>query len=157
MSDSDSSPSSSEPGQYEFNDRQNAVIQSLASAMRWVAMPMLVLGILYIFPGVMHLAAAVRDARQLLAGLLLLLVAALYFTLGIWMGRAADSFSLVVSTSRNDITHLMEALDNLRKTYSVLSLFVKIYVAIVIIAFVLGLIAFVGGWLPAASGSSSMI
>jgi hypothetical protein len=69
------------------------------------------------------------------------LVVLFYLALGTWTSRSAQAFRQIVSTKGQDISHLMDALDNLRKLYGLLGLIVKVYVVIVAVAVVVGLIA----------------
>jgi hypothetical protein len=130
------------PTGYEFDARQSETISALASAMRWVAISMIVLGVLY------GVAAVIQLVKAPLPALLIGLGAALYLALGIWTRQAADSFTSVASTAGRDIHHLMDALDTLRKKYSLLALIVKIYIAILVVALILGVI----GLLSAGAG-----
>lgn len=145
METTDAQPSDSSPS-YEFSADQNEVIGKLAAAMQWVAIPLIIVGILYAISAVAHFAWVFQDWswRVALPVLLVGLGGVLYLVLGIWTKRAAASFSEVVSTTGSDVAHLMTALDNLRKTYSLLSLFVKIYVALLAIGLIftaIGLLA----------------
>jgi hypothetical protein len=130
----------SPPEQYEFTSRQNAVIGPLARDMVWVAVPLQLVGVLYGIGLVVAVVKAVRDPHLFLEAALIGLGMLFYLALGIWTSRAARSFQHIVSTQGQDVTHLMDALDNLRKLYGLLSILVKVYVAIVLVAVVVGLI-----------------
>lgn len=132
------------PG-YEFTARQNTIIAQLAAAMRWVGVPLTIIGVFYVLATVAHLFRGFVHPSEILIAALLALAAAFYLALGIWTTRAADEFRLVTTTSGADITHLMSALDSLRKKYSLLSLIIKIYVALVIVALIAGLIGLLSG------------
>lgn len=115
--------------------------------MQWVAIPLMIVGAFYAIAAVMELVSAFADWRAIVPTLFIALAAAIYLTLGIWTRQAAQRFTGVVSTTGRDITHLMDALDNLRKAFSLLALIVKIYVVILILALVLGIVGLiVGGW-----------
>jgi hypothetical protein len=117
------------------------VIAALARDMVWVAVPLLLVGVLY---GVALLVSVVRsfqDPHLLLQAALLGLATLFYLALGNWTTRSAQAFGQIVSTRGNDIAHLMEALENLQKTYRLLSLIVKVYVVLTAVAVAIGLIA----------------
>lgn len=130
---------------YEFTPSQDETIRSLASAMQWVAIPLIIVGIFYAIAAVWQLVSTFGNWRALFPVLFIALAAAIYLTLGIWTRQAAQSFTSVVSTSGRDIAHLMDALDTLRKKYSLLALFVKIYIAILILALILGIVGLIVG------------
>jgi hypothetical protein len=127
--------------EYEFTDRQNEVLRSLSRDMLWVGVPLVLVGILY---GVGLLVSVIRsfqDPHFLLQAALVGLAMLFYLALGTWTNRSARAFKEIVLTRGRDIDHLMDALDNLRKMYGLLSLIIKIYVVIVAVAVVFGLIA----------------
>jgi hypothetical protein len=138
----DKSPSSP-PEQYEFTTRQNAVIGPLAKDMVWVAIPLEIVGILYGIGMIVSVIRAFRDPHFIIQAVLIGLAMLFYLALGIWTTRSARAFKQIVSTQGQDINHLMDALDNLRRMYGLLSLIVKIYVAVAVVAVVVGLIALV--------------
>ena len=139
-------PSEDRPqAQHEFDSRENKVISDLANAMRWVAAPFLVLGVLYILATVVLLIQVFQQPASLLAAIYVGLIAVLLLALGRWTRQAASSFERIVSTSGQDISHLMEALENLRKKYSLMSVFIKIYVAIIVVSLIVSLITMLFG------------
>jgi hypothetical protein len=141
----ETTPSSS-PVQYEFTSRQNAVIGPLAHDMLWVALPLQLVGVLY---GVALIAAVIKAFREphvFMEAALIGLAMLFYLALGVWTSRAARSFKDVVATQGNDVGHLMDGLDNLRKLYGLLSIIVKFYVLVVVVAVVVGLVAALAGW-----------
>jgi|SRR6516225_1685837 hypothetical protein len=133
--------SGSPPAQYEFTSRQNAVIGPLARDMVWVAVPLTVVGALYGIGLVVSVLRSFRDPHFLFQAALIGLAMLFYLALGIWTSRSARAFQQIVSTQGQDINHLMDALDNLRKMYGLLGLIIKVYVVIVGLAVVIGLIA----------------
>jgi hypothetical protein len=135
------STSGSSPGQYEFTGRQNAVIGPLARDMVWVAVPLLLVGILYGIGVFVSVLQSFHDAHYIFQAALIGLAMLFYLALGTWTKRSARAFQQIVSTQGQDINHLMDALDNLRKMYGLLSLIIKVYVAIAGVAVVIGLIA----------------
>lgn len=132
-------------GQPEFTPAQNQVIGELGNALQWVAAPLLVLGGLYTALTLITLIQAFRDPASWVAFIYIGLVAALFVALGRWLGRAGNSFRQIVTTSGQDFSHLMQALDDLRKLFSVLAVFVKIYVAIIVITIVAAIAALLMG------------
>jgi hypothetical protein len=141
--DTPTSSPSPPPGQYEFTSRQNAVIGPLARDMVWVAVPLQIVGILYAIGVIASVVKAFGDPHYILQAVLIGLAMLFYLALGTWTSRSARSFKQIVSTEGRDINHLMDALDDLRKMYGLLSVIVKIYVLLVLIAVVVGLIAIV--------------
>lgn len=126
--------------QTEFDAQQNRLLGELAANMQWVAMPLILIGIMYAVVAVSGIVEAFRKPEILVTVLFLALAMLFYLALGIWTQRAADAFRKVATTTGSDITHLMEALENLRKKYSLLSLLVKIYVVFAIIGLVIILV-----------------
>jgi hypothetical protein len=149
MSASSRTPQPESSHQYEFTPEQSETIKSLAGEMRWVAFPLIIIGGLYLLSGFAHIAIALQNRQLILPIIFIGLGAALYLALGIWTKRSAESFTQVTSTAGNDIAHLMSALDNLRKAYSLLALFVKLYVAFLILTMIVALIMWLTGNLPA--------
>jgi hypothetical protein len=133
--------------EYEFDGRQTKIISELASAMRWVSAPLLLLGILYVIATVVCVVHAFRNPATSFAAVYVGLISLLFLLLGRWTKDAATCFQHVVWTTGHDIEHLMNALDNLRKKYSLLSTFVKVYVAISLVAVIVGLVMTVTGTL----------
>lgn len=126
--------------QYEFDERQNEVIKQLWQAMRWVAVPLLLIGIIYLIGIASWIGQAIATPRSAFPLISLGLAALFFGALAIWTRRAASGFQQVTETAGQDIEHLMAALDNLRKAFSLLSLVVKIYVALLIIGIIVALI-----------------
>jgi hypothetical protein len=93
--------------QYEFKPGENRIIGQLASKMHFVGLFLLAMGLLIIAIGV----AVVFHAGPIISGILACVV-------GLWTQRASMSFRDVVRTEGKDISHLMDALDDLRKLYS---------------------------------------
>ena len=111
--------------------------------MIWVAVPLLLVGILYAIGMIISLVRSFHDPHFLIQAVLVGLAMLFYLALGTWTRKAAQAFEDIVRTEGHDIDHLMDALDNLRKLYGLLSLLVKIYVVLVGVAVVAGLIAIV--------------
>ncbi len=94
--------------QYEFAPAQNALIGSLADKMTFVGLFGLSLGLLALLAGIARF-----DPAALILGLVYILV-------GVWTRSAGGSFREVVRTHGADISHLMNALESLRKFYSLM-------------------------------------
>jgi len=127
--------------QYEFDAHQNEVIRQLSRSMRWVAIPFLFLGIMYGIVFALSIVRVFADPRGILAVLFIGLAMLFFLALGRWTRKAAASFERVTETAGQDVSHLMEALDNLRKTYSLLILIVKIYVGLLLLMLIFAAIA----------------
>lgn len=109
---------------YEFTPAENAVIEGTA---RWTG----VWGWLAILGGaLMGLVGLIA----LPAGVINLVIGAVYIWIGLYFKRAADSFSSVTTTSGNDITHLMAALRSVSTAF-------KAMVILMIVGVVLGFVA----------------
>ena len=65
---------------------------------------------------------------------------ALFVFMGLWNYKGADSFQMIVQTEGSDVSHLMNALEDLRKIYNLqywLMIVVLVLVALAIVAGVL--------------------
>jgi hypothetical protein len=136
-----SSSSLSSEMEYEFTERQNAVIAQLADSMVWVTLPLLIVGVLYAIGLLVSVVRSFHDPQFIVQAALVGLAMLFFLATARWTKQSAQAFSKIVSTEGHDIDHLMKALENLGKIFGVLSLIVKIYVVIVGIAVVTGLIA----------------
>src|SRR5262249_9025893 len=126
---------------YEFTARQNAVIGPLANDMDWVALPLMLVGILYGVGLVVAVIGAFSHPPLLFQAALVGFAMLFFLALGTWTSRSARSFKQIVTTQGQDVSHLMDALENLRKMYGLLSLVVKIYVAVAVVTVIAALIA----------------
>jgi hypothetical protein len=93
--------------QYEFKPQENQIIGELAAKMHFVGLFMLAVGVLVIVIGVYPLV----HAGPIVTGTLASVV-------GLWTQRASVSLKSVVYTEGHDISHLIAALEDLRKLYS---------------------------------------
>jgi hypothetical protein len=95
----------SAPSQYEFNASQNTSFASLAGSMKIVAIIMMILGALSV------LSILAGDIGSAVMGVF-------YIIIGVWTKGAAQSIQNIVNTEGNDIDHLMNAVKDLNKLYS---------------------------------------
>ena len=132
--------------EYEFTPEQNDTIARLSDAMRWVSVPMLALGALCTVNLIMGIVWLVQtksyqDWHAIGTMLYLLFSTLLFLAFAVWTSRSSLEFQQITETRGQDISHLMGALDGLRKVYGVLATFVKVFIAITLLALVLNLIA----------------
>jgi hypothetical protein len=116
-------------GQYEFSAAQNQTIGTLARSMRVVGAFLILMGVVELLGAVLQLVRT-GTFQINLAWLL-------YFIFGAWTRKAARSFQLIVDTQGSDISHLMSALDNLRKIYGFLYWFILV---VLILMLILGIV-----------------
>jgi hypothetical protein len=119
--------SSNGPAQYEFSIEENATIWKLGSKMSFVGLFMLGIGLFFFLSGLVRWV----QTRNLEVSILFL--ALLFVVVGIWTHRAGREFLSVAETQGNDVSHLMRALSNLLKFYTLLYLlfFVALVFAII--------------------------
>jgi hypothetical protein len=115
--------------QFEFSPEQNAVIGDLARKMRLV-------GFVALFCGILTPLLILLLSGNLTLSLSWLL----YILVGSWMLASSRAFRDIVETQGRDITHLMSALAELKKFFT-LSYWLIIIVWVLIIAGVL-----LGAW-----------
>lgn len=100
-----------QPG-YEFTEAQNLTFGVLASRMKFLGILNLVFAV---FIGLFAILV-------LFSSPLTIVVSgpqvAMFVVLGLWMMNASSSFRMIVETHGQDITHLMTAMDALRKLYN---------------------------------------
>jgi hypothetical protein len=118
---------------YEFNDGENKIISELASAMIFVGIVTIVLGVFTVITGVIRLGTRGGEGD----GFVALLQAVLYVVIGAMTTSAAGHFSQVVKTEGNDINFLMQALDKLRGMYVLQKILFLIVIVLLVLAFVL--------------------
>jgi hypothetical protein len=98
--------------QYEFKPQENKIIGELAGKMHFVGLFLLAIGVLVIAIGVVPIHHRVEfHVGPIISGSLTALV-------GLWTQRASVSLKSVVYTEGKDISHLISALEDLRKLYS---------------------------------------
>ncbi len=118
---------------YEFTDAQNMTFSVLASRMKFLGILNMVFAV---FIGLFAILA-------LFGSPLTIVVSgpqvAMLVVLGLWMMNASSSFRMIVDTHGQDISHLMTAMEALRKLYN-LQFWLTIAVLIVfLIGFLLAL------------------
>ena len=134
---------------HEFSPSQDEIIRGLARKMNFV-------GIFYV----------VTSCFLCLAGLIALffspLIGVFYFILlipelliGIWTIHASRSFRLVVDTTGRDIPHLMGALTDLRKLYTLMFWLLIAALMIVLLAVAAGILLWTMGIIPGTTDSST--
>jgi hypothetical protein len=136
---------------YEFTPEQNTLIGQLAAAMHWVSAPLLFVGFLYAAAGVLAVVQAFSRPHAAFTALYTALAAAFFLVLGNWTKKSAMAFQDIVTTTGRDVRHLMEALDNLRKTYTLLSLLVKLYLVLLLFAVVAAVLLAIFGTFQTAA------
>lgn len=106
----------SPPSTYEFSAPENVLIRQLVDAMRFVAAASLALGGLVLILG---LASVLTQGRAVLGPALGNFAQCLVFVLiGVWLQRAVEAFTKVTETTGNDITHLLHAISELTRVFS---------------------------------------
>ncbi len=117
---------------YEFSSDQNRIIADLASRMSSV-------GAFLIIAGAVALVSAILSSVQgaYVAVIALLTVGAFFLVTGVWSRRSARYFRYVVDTTGHDIDHIMRALTELDKFYTLKFWLVIAYLVIILSALVL--------------------
>jgi hypothetical protein len=100
--------------QHEFSYSENLIIGSLGSKMSFVGIFMLGIGLFFFASVIIRWV----QSYHLEVGLLFLTL--LFIVVGIWTHRAGRDFGIVARTHGKDISHLMGALENLLKLYTLL-------------------------------------
>lgn len=122
--------------QYEFRESENAVVGHLGSKMSFVGLFMLGIGLCFVVSAIIHW----QRREEIEVGLLFLTL--LFMVFGIWTHRAGREFHKVASTEGSDVGHLMLALTNLLRLYSLVYL---IFFIALIFAFIELTAASLGG------------
>jgi uncharacterized membrane protein YhaH (DUF805 family) len=140
-------------GQYEFSAADNSVFGGLAGKMRFVGIFLIVVGVLYLFlAGLIAIGAisgqSVTTTQKTDGGVVVtqrnlhightigyLVGGIIYLCLGVWTGNGAVAFRRIVDTQGSDISHLMEAVTNLRKLYTLQ--YWLIFIALIVMLVVL--------------------
>jgi hypothetical protein len=116
---------------YEFSALENKRLMRLTGAMQLAAGLEIVVGILAVFIAA-PAAARALSAHQVLGTLLPIAAVGVPLLVGIWTHRAAGHLRLIVRTEGDDIRHLMAAVGELTKLYTLqLGLFLALIGSIV--------------------------
>lgn len=122
--------------QYEFNQSQNELIQSLAKIMKFVAYFLIAMGIIAAISGLFAMTQGGFPA--LVQGIANLII-------GFWTLKAAQSFQLIVDTEGRDIENLMGALGELRKLYGLQYWVIIITLIFIVIGLIVAIIGSLAG------------
>jgi hypothetical protein len=116
--------------QYEFSYTENSIIGNLGSKMSFVGLFMLGIGVFFFVSVIIRWV----QSHYLEVGLLFLTL--LFIVVGIWTHRAGREFRSVAETEGKDISHLMGAIENLLKLYTLL--YILFFIALVFAIIQLG-------------------
>ena len=111
-------PASAAPAvssRYEFSYSENSIIGNLGTKMSFVGLFMLGIGLFFS-------SVIIRWVQSHHLEVALLFLTLLFIVVGIWTHRAGREFRIVAGTHGKDISHLMGALENLLKLYTLLYL-----------------------------------
>jgi hypothetical protein len=110
--------------QYEFNSEQNTILSDLAKKMRFVGIFEIVLGAVYFLGSI-----ATFSIANVGTGVIDILLG--YLTL-----KASKFFQAIVESEGNDMTHLMNAVVELKNLYAIqfwLNIFLIVVIALGIV------------------------
>lgn len=136
-------PGMKPPGpSYEFTLVQDDVIRSLSKKMNFVGLFYIVVSALVGLAGLgfMFLNAWI--------GLLYMIMLTPELLIGIWTLNAGKSFRLIVDTKGHDIPHLMNALNALRKLYTLTFWLLIVGLAFMVLAIVAAIVLVSSGLIP---------
>ena len=121
--------------EYEFNEFQNNTFSKLASAMMFVGAVEVVAAVIYVAIALLRLVSldVVGAAASTVQGVVMLLI-------GVWTINASRYVREIVTTQGSDISHLMRAMSELVKLYSLQ----RVVIIIAIVLAGLSLLAGVG-------------
>lgn len=121
-------PASAPSAGYEFDAQQNTQLTQLAAAMGVVGVGLLLLGLVCVIGAVQQLLVGSRSfVAMLVQGLLLI-------PMGLWTRGAAVHFLRIVRTQGTDVPVLMEAVQQLTKTYTLQKWLVLLVLALLVLA-----------------------
>ena len=122
------SPAAPPSAGYEFDAQQNTQLTQLAAAMGVVGVGLLLLGLVCVIGAVLQLLVGSRSfVAMLVQGLLLI-------PMGLWTRGAAVHFLRIVRTQGSDVPVLMEAVQQLTKTYTLQKWLVLLVLALLVLA-----------------------
>ena len=116
--------------QYEFSYSDNLVIGNLGSKMSFVGLFMLGIGLFF------FVSVLIRWVQSHHLEVALLLLTLLLIVVGIWTHRAGREFRGVAETHGKDVSHLIGALGNLLRLYTLL--YMLFFIALVFAIIQLG-------------------
>ncbi len=126
---------------YEFSNSQNELIEDLAQKMNFVAILLIVSGILGIIGALINLFALLAEPERIALVVSNLIQGVFLCLIGTWTKNAAQAFKQIVKTTGTDIENLMIALGELRKLYTLQYWLVVIVLVFSVLILVVGLIA----------------
>ncbi|MBP0028824.1 hypothetical protein [Roseofilum sp. Guam] len=115
---------------YEFDGSQNVLIGQLASRMKFVSIFLMIGGVLTVIFGL-------RGSQE---GIGAMISGVADFLIGIWTYQASTAFKRIVDTEGQDIEHLMGALGELRKLYTLQYWVLIVTLVALILVLVLGVV-----------------
>ncbi len=110
----------------------------LGSKMQFVGMFSIVIGAIVLMGAVLTVNANAFGLGDFIAGLL-------YIAIGAWTRAAGVGMSRVVQTRGSDVTHLMDALANVRRIYTLFYWICLVAIALMILSL---LIVIFRSWVP---------
>ena len=119
--------------EFEFNDSHNMVFDSLARWMKIVGIIEIALGVVYAVPAVAALIV-LNTPVVVIAALHIVIVAAM----GLWTIKAGGHVRAIVHTEGDDVRHLMEAMDQLKKLFLLQGAVFVIMIVLAVAGFVAG-------------------
>lgn len=122
----------STPRNYEFSAPENIIIRQLVDAMRFVSAASFAVGAFVLILGIAGLATQGRAAIGPAIGDFA--EAVVFALIGLWLQRAVDAFNRVVDTSGDDITHLLDALRELTRVFSLQRTVLVLAVIVIVMA-----------------------
>jgi hypothetical protein len=127
-------------GEHEFDPQQTEIIGKLGATMRFIGGVTTALGILEVIGLVLAIVEAIQGTNSWGEVIAVGMAAVFLLTMGSLTLGAGGSFKNIATTTGRDISHLMQALDNLRQMYSILSVLVMLWIVVAVIAMVVALI-----------------
>jgi hypothetical protein len=121
-------------GPFEFGPAEDDVFGRLAGAMKFVAVFLVVVGVVAISGALV--THAHTTGAELISGIVQGVVSCI---VGGWLLGAAGSLRAITETKGMDIPNLMLAMDKLRKVYTLQAVLLGIACAVVLVALVLAI------------------
>ncbi|MBI3910510.1 MAG: hypothetical protein HY320_06185 [Armatimonadetes bacterium] len=123
------------PTPYEFDAEQSKLIAGLGELMRDVGAFVVLIGVLH---GVVGGLLTVAQRRS---GLVFLVQAVVAILIGLWTRSAGEHFQRITTTAGADMQHLMNALAELRRIYSLQRTLILVALILVGILLIFALVA----------------